>query len=111
MLTLPYNYSMTHSVPIDRYGWISEDYLNTVNNAVNNIKRVIDGFGDKYYYLFLADHSGHDRILCAESTEDMTIFLYFIGETFEKGKVLVMISILDVVPTIVDIFGIRKPND
>ena len=92
-------------------GWMGEDYMYTVDNAVNNIKRVIEKFGDKYNYIILADHGGHDRMHGTDKPEDMTIPLYFIGKSFEKSKIIDDISILDVAPTIADLFGIKKPSD
>ena len=42
-------------------GWMSKEYLNRVSIAIDNVKKVIDNFGDEYSIIIMSDHGGHDR--------------------------------------------------
>lgn len=87
-------------------GWMSEAYLSYISKAVDNIKRVIDTVGEDYNIIITADHGGHDRGHGSDSPEDTTIPMFFIGDCFEKGKVLDGVTILDIAPTAADILGV-----
>ena len=90
-------------------GWMSEEYLNRISIAIDNVKRVIDAFGDEYSVIIMADHGGHDRTHGTELDEDMTVPFFFFGENFEGGKELSGISLLNIAPTIAKIMDI--PSD
>ena len=87
-------------------GWMSQEYLDIIHNAINNVKKVIDEFGDEYTVIITADHGGHDRTHGTVMDEDMTIPMIFYGKEFTPGEVLKNVSILDIAPTIVKIMGI-----
>lgn len=87
-------------------GWMSDVYLMYINRAVENIKRVIETVGDEYTIIVTADHGGHERSHGSDCPEDTTIPMFFIGDSFEGGKELRNISILDIAPTVADILGI-----
>jgi len=87
-------------------GWMSEAYLDCINHAVENVKRVIETVGDEYDVIITADHGGHDRSHGSDMPEDVTIPLFFVGDGFKGGKELENITILDIAPTIADIIGV-----
>jgi len=87
-------------------GWMSEGYLKRVYIAVDNARRVIEKFGDRYSVVITADHGGHDRTHGTELPEDMTIPMFFRGPAFEQGKERDDLSILDIAPTVADLFGL-----
>ena len=99
-------------------GWMSEPYLQYVNVAIENVKRVYEAInevhektGDNYTLIITADHGGHDRLHGTTMKEDMTIPTFFIGKRFEPGKQLADIRILDLAPTIADIMGVPIPRE
>lgn len=92
-------------------GWMSETYLECINKAINNVKKVIETFGDEYTVIVTADHGGHDRIHGTDMSEDMTIPMFFCGCDFEAGRELHGVSILDIAPTIADVIGITPPRE
>ena len=67
-------------------GWMSEEYLADISNAVENIKKVIEAYVEEYHIIITADHVGHDRTHGSEMDEDMTIPICCNGPAFEKGK-------------------------
>ena len=79
-------------------GWMTPEYLQRINNAVSNIQKVIEEFGDEYSVIITADHGGHERTHGSEMDEDMTIPIFFRGENFPAGAVE-GVSILDIAPT------------
>lgn len=92
-------------------GWMSETYLDYINKAIDNVKRVIEEVGENYTVIITADHGGHDRCHGTDMPEDMTIPMFFCGDDFVQGKVLEDVSILDIAPTIADIMGIGTPRE
>lgn len=87
-------------------GWMSPTYLDYINAAVENIKRVYEAVGGEYTVIVTADHGGHDRMHGTDLPEDMTIPMFFIGNRFEPGRKLDDVSILDLAPTTADVMGI-----
>ena len=81
-------------------GWMSDEYLRRISIAIDNVKRVIERYGNEYSVIIMADHGGHDRTHGGTCKEDMTIPFFFHGTAFEKGRVLDGISLLDIAPTI-----------
>lgn len=88
------------------HGWMTEEYLNRVSNAVDNIRRVLEACGDTYTVIVTADHGGHDRTHGTDMPEDMTIPMFYFGKQFEAGKRFSGGSILDIAPTIAKIMGV-----
>lgn len=87
-------------------GWMSEEYLRRISIAIDNVKRIIEKFGQEYSVIIMADHGGHDRSHGTELPEDMTIPLFFYGPDFTPGNNLRNASLLDIAPTIAAIMGI-----
>ena len=83
-----------------KYGWLGKEYMQDAHDAIECVKQVYDACGEDYTIIFLADHGGHDRTHGTDSPDDMTIPLFFMGKSFEQGKVLTDASIKDVAPTV-----------
>lgn len=81
-------------------GWMSEQYLKQVSIALDNVRRVMEEFGQEYTVILMTDHGGHDRAHGTQMPEDMTIPLFCCGPDFEPGKRLDGASLLDIAPTI-----------
>ena len=92
-------------------GWMSEEYLRRISIAIDNVKRVIDSYGDEYRVIIMADHGGHERSHGSTLPEDMTIPFFFIGSEFEAGKEIAGVSLLDIAPTIAAVMGIEPEAD
>ena len=92
-------------------GWMSEEYLRRISIAVDNIKRMIEKFGETHSVIVMADHGGHDRAHGTERPEDMTVPFFFYGKEFEGGRVLENVSLLEIAPTIAGILGIAPDSD
>ena len=93
------------------FGWMSEEYLRRVKIAVDNAYRVIEKFGDRYDVIITADHGGHDRMHGTDAKEDMTIPIFCIGKEFEKNREISDLSILDIAPTVCELFGLDAERE
>ena len=88
-------------------GWMSKEYLKRISIAIDNVKRIIENFGDEYSVIIMADHGGHDRSHGSTMPEDMTIPLFFYGKNFPKDEIIEDdISLLEIAPTIAKLLGI-----
>lgn len=87
-------------------GWMSQEYLRRISIAIDNVKRIIEKFGEEYSVIVMADHGGHDRSHGTELPEDMTIPLFFYGPDFVPGGSIPNASLLDIAPTIAEVMGI-----
>ena len=87
-------------------GWMSQEYLRRISIAIDNVKRIIEKFGEEYSVIVMADHGGHDRSHGTELPEDMTIPLFFCGPDFVPGGSIPNASLLDIAPTIAEVMGI-----
>ena len=92
-------------------GWMSEEYLRRISIAIDNVKRVIDAFGDEYLVILMSDHGGHDRSHGSDLPEDMTIPLFFYGKEFAPKVITEQLSLLDIAPTIAKIVGIEPEHE
>ena len=92
-------------------GWMSPTYLEYINLAICNVKRVIEEAGDEYTVIITADHGGHDRCHGTDMPEDMTIPMMFYGPAFKPGRELTGVSIMDITPTIAEIMEIPKERE
>jgi arylsulfatase A-like enzyme len=85
---------------------MSDVYLDYINRAISNVKRVIEETNGEYTIIVTADHGGHDRAHGSDRYEDMTIPMFFYGPQFAPGREFSGGSILDIAPTIADIIGV-----
>lgn len=92
-------------------GWMSEAYLSRISIALDNIRRVIEEFGDEYTVIVTTDHGGHDRTHGLDLPEDMTIPMFYFGKQFETGKRFFGGSILDIAPTIAKIMDVAPAEE
>ena len=88
------------------HGWMSEEYISRIYDAIENVKRIYETIGDRYTIILTADHGGHKRTHGSKKPEDMTIPMFFIGKEFEAGQEICNVSILDIAPTVVKILEI-----
>lgn len=92
-------------------GWMSEEYLRRISIAIDNTKRMIEAYGDRYSVIIMSDHGGHDHAHGTTLPEDMIVPFFFYGPEFEGGKTLSGIDLLDIAPTIAKIMGIEPDPD
>ncbi|MBR6313048.1 MAG: alkaline phosphatase family protein [Clostridia bacterium] len=92
-------------------GWMSETYLQVVNNAIACTKRVCDCLPDGYTLILTADHGGHGRGHGSDMPEDMTIPILCLGSRFEKGLQLPGGSIKDIAVTIARLMDIDPAKE
>lgn len=94
-----------------RYGWMGKEYLRAVNDCTDMVGELIKEFGKEYTIIYTADHGGHDRSHGSDMPEDMTIPIFFLGESFEKGKEIKGLTIEDIAPTIANLFDAEIPAE
>lgn len=92
-------------------GWMSEEYLRRVSIAIDNVKRIIEKFGDEYSVIIMSDHGGHDRSHGSDMPEDMIIPLFIYSKQAKVGNNIENASLLDIAPTIVKIMGIEPDSE
>ena len=85
------------------HGWMSEEYLKCIYRAIDNVRRVIEAFGDEYTVIIMSDHG--------EAPEDMTVPFFFHGPAFTPGRIDTPLSLLDIAPTIATLLGIPADRD
>ena len=87
-------------------GWMSDIYLQVVNNAIACTQRLYQSLPEGYTLILTADHGGHGRGHGSEMPEDMTIPILCTGPRFEKGLELPGGSIKDIAVTIADLLEV-----
>lgn len=92
-------------------GWMSEGYMESVQDCWNHIEHVLDNLPEDYTVFITADHGGHDRNHGSDLPEDMTIPLFAIGPNFTPGKQLENASIMDIAPTVTALLGVEAPEE
>ena len=90
---------------------MSEAYLKRISAALDNVRRVLETWGEEYTVIVTADHGGHDRTHGTEAPEDMTIPMFYFGKNFEAGKRFSGGSILDIAPTVAKIMGVDAAEE
>lgn len=89
-----------------KYGWMSDEYLSSMQSSWDNIEKIVNELGDEYTFIITADHGGHDRTHGSEMPEDMLIPVIINGKDFTKGKVIENVSIMDIAPTVTKLLGV-----
>ncbi len=92
-------------------GWMSETYLQVVNNAVTCVQKIYEALPEGYTMILTADHGGHGRGHGSDMPEDMTIPICCIGAPFERGIECDGGSIKDIAVTIAEIMGVEKVKE
>jgi len=93
------------------YGWMSDEYMQSLENSWENIARIMDAISKDYAVIITADHGGHDYTHGTEMPEDMTIPLIFAGAEREWIGNLDDVSIIDIAPTIASLAGMAPHTD
>lgn len=92
-------------------GWMTEEYLRRASIAIDNVKRMIDAFGEEYSVIIMSDHGGHGRSHGSTMPEDMTIPLFFYGKDFAAGEIKEELSLLDIAPTIAKLMDVEPDRE
>ena len=92
------------------FGWMGEEYMESVRESWDRIERVTERFSDEYTVIITADHGGHDRRHGENIPEDMLIPLMFVGPDFKPGEISGM-NIMDIAPTVAKIMGIEPASE
>lgn len=92
-------------------GWLSDGYMDAIENSWKNINMVINSLPEDYTVIITADHGGHDRTHGTDLPEDMTIPVIIKGEKFEAGRVFKKASIKDIAPTITKLLGVEAGDE
>jgi len=87
-------------------GWMTPAYLEYISAAIDNVKAVVEEFGEEYTVIVTADHGGHDRAHGTTMPEDMVIPMFFMGSAFTPGKQLEGIGLLDIAPTVAALLSV-----
>ena len=93
------------------YGWMSNEYYDSLENSWENINRVVDSLGDDYTVIITADHGGHDRTHGTTLPEDMTIPVIIYGKDFAPGETFEGANIKDIAPTITKLLGVEPDEE
>ena len=94
-----------------KHGWMSNEYMEALENSWSNIDRVITALPDDYTVIISADHGGHNRMHGTDAPEDMTIPMFFIGKGIEPGKILREASIKDIAPTVAKLLDVEPCDE
>ena len=98
---------LTDSVGHD-CGWMGEAYLAACSTALDQVRQLVEQFGEDYTILVTADHGGHGRTHGSDTLEDMLIPLICKGPSFEPGSILENPTICDIAPTIAELLGVES---
>ena len=90
-----------------KYGWMSKEYFDALENSWGNIERVTESLGDDYTVIITADHGGHDRTHGTDMPEDMTIPVIVYGKDIEAGDAFAGVNIKDIAPTVTGLLGVE----
>lgn len=94
-----------------KYGWMSEEYLDSVNHAFDAVKKVRNALPEGSILMITADHGGHDRIHGTDLPEDTTTPFIALGSGYEAGSVFESFNIKDIAPTVVKHLDVPADSD
>lgn len=92
-----------------KHGWLSDEYMDALENSWANITRVIKEIPEDYQVIITADHGGHDRSHGTDMPEDMTTPILIVDPKFDVD--LTESSIKDIAPTITSLLGVEADED
>lgn len=93
------------------YEWMSQEYLDALQSSWNRIARIVDKYSKTHTIIVTADHGGHNKSHGKDIPEDMNVPLYILSPNIEPGEIQGDASLLDIMPTVVDLFGIEPVAD
>jgi predicted AlkP superfamily pyrophosphatase or phosphodiesterase len=94
-----------------KYGWMSDEYLQSVSDSLDNLQQVARVLSDDVKLIVTADHGGHDRTHGSDAPEDMTIPVFFRGQGIPPGKIDKDLCIIDIAPTVTNWLGVMSDPD
>lgn len=89
------------------YGWMSDEYMQSVRSSWDCIEELTDSISKKYTVFVTSDHGGHDRTHGTDEKEDLTIPIIVKGPNFTKNRELGNLNIIDIAPTITDLLNLE----
>ena len=87
------------------FGWMSDEYMNAMENSFKNISKLAVALPDDYVIIVTADHGGHDRTHGTELKEDMIIPIMVLCKNEKLELDFTDASIKDIAPTVVKLLG------
>lgn len=93
------------------HGWMTDEYMDAIQNSWDNIEKIMSELGDEYTYIITADHGGHDRTHGSDMPEDMLIPVIINGKELEAGKELSSVNIIDIAPTVTKLLGVEPDSE
>ena len=94
-----------------RHGWMSTEYLQTLENADLCIGKLLKSVPAAAHVIIASDHGGHDHAHGSEVPEDMTVPLIISGNRLKPGQLVSPVSVLDIAPTAASLLGLRAPKE
>ncbi len=94
-----------------KYGWMSDEFMDSIHNCWDNIEKITDSLGDEYTYIITADHGGHDRTHGTDMPEDMLIPIIANGSSFKAGETFDNANIMDIAPTVTKLLGVEPDEE
>lgn len=92
-----------------RHGWMSTEYLQTLENADLCIGKLLKSVPASAQVIIASDHGGHDHAHGSEAPEDMTVPLIISGSKLKAGQLASPVSVLDIAPTAASLLGLSAP--
>lgn len=115
ILTKPYDFSFIYLGCTDtaghRHGWMSPEYLHTLENADQCMAKILEVLPDHTRVIIASDHGGHDFTHGTEQDEDMIVPLCFWGEGIRPQELQNPVSVLDIAPTVASLAGLKYPRE
>ena len=94
-----------------KYGWMTPEYLNSVRESLECIRRVEAALPAEYRMIVTADHGGHARSHGSEMPEDMVIPIFLSHPSFASRELEGEPNIIDIAPTISAWLGVAADPD
>ena len=94
-----------------KFGWMSDEYFDALENSLQNILRVLQEKPEEYTVLITSDHGGHGRTHGTELPEDMIIPMAAIGAPFVPGSGLPDPNLKDIAPTVCALLGVQPDEE
>lgn len=98
------------------HGWMSTPYLAAIemmDEILGNLAQKIAqaGLSERFTWLVLSDHGGHDHSHGTQQLEDMTIFWILSGPRIKHNyQIPGPVNIIDTAATIAELLGVARPG-
>jgi predicted AlkP superfamily pyrophosphatase or phosphodiesterase len=94
-----------------RHGWMSPEYLRTLENADQCIGKLLKSLPASAHVIVASDHGGHDHAHGSDVPEDMTVPLIISSSKVKPGELGAPVSVLDIAPTVASMLGLSAPKE